>query len=168
MIYMNDTEINMITRLLMNKHEVVNLGKLIDYDFYHLEHYHPMALRSSSTHRKVNPEQPFSRPESMNPNGREWGFIQYPFEKLTISLQVNKFEIINSHPSLCKWIGFVFLVTSSEIQITWDQIVKALWTAGTLWRRRISVARETVHQQPLINWPQLLISHWISKKNQKR
>jgi hypothetical protein len=81
MIYMNAMETNMIMRLL-KKYEMVDLGKLSDYDFYHLEHYHPWTVRKSSAHRKVNPHLPFSQPDQMNPNGDTWGMKDYSLEIL--------------------------------------------------------------------------------------
>ena len=72
MIYMNAMESNMIIRL-MKKYEMVDLGKLTDYNFYHLEHYHPLVIRKTSTHRKVNPHLPFSQPDSLHPNAESWG-----------------------------------------------------------------------------------------------
>src|SRR5207249_10629851 len=82
MIYMNGMETNMINRLL-RKYEVVKLGKLVNYDFYHLEHYHPRTTRKSSTHRKVNPHLPFSRPDTSYPNSENWGLMEYPLRQLS-------------------------------------------------------------------------------------
>src|SRR5262249_40503330 len=53
MLYMNDMEIEMVDRL-RQKYRLVNLAKIIDYDFYHLEHYHPWVPRRSSVYRKTN------------------------------------------------------------------------------------------------------------------
>ena len=55
MIYANDQEINMIARL-MKRYEMVDLGKLVDYDFYHIEHYHSLEPRHSSRYRKCESE----------------------------------------------------------------------------------------------------------------
>ena len=50
----------------MSKYPIVNLGELVDYDFYHLDHYHPWGSRSSATHRRVN----------TGVQRRFWAFIQ--------------------------------------------------------------------------------------------
>jgi hypothetical protein len=76
MIYMNAMESNMVKRLLV-KYPIVDLGALCSHDFYHLEHYDPWTPRRSSVYRKVNPHHPFAQPDTMNPNGPDWGL---PFE----------------------------------------------------------------------------------------
>jgi len=70
MIHMNSMEIEMIGRL-MPKYPMLDLGKLVDYDFYHLDHYHPSGSRRSSSHCKVN--DGVRAPLGFNPNGESWG-----------------------------------------------------------------------------------------------
>lgn len=79
MIYMNDMEINMIERL-RQRHALVDLGRIVGYDFFHLEHYPPQQPRRSATHRPVNPRSLFDRPEALNPNGADWGLRHLPIE----------------------------------------------------------------------------------------
>ena len=45
MLYMNGMEVDMIDRL-REKYKLVNLGEIVEYDFYHLEHYHPWVPRN--------------------------------------------------------------------------------------------------------------------------
>jgi hypothetical protein len=75
---MNDMEIDMVHRL-MSSYPLVELGKLVDYDFYHLDHYHPAVLRASSTYRKVNGGSP-QEARGMQPNGEGWGMAAYSLE----------------------------------------------------------------------------------------
>src|SRR5437899_9152351 len=90
MIYMNAMESNMIIRLI-KQYEMVNFGKLTGYDFYHLEHYHPWAVRRTSIHRKVNPHLPFSQPDTLRANTETWGLRDYPLEHLrAINTNTNK------------------------------------------------------------------------------
>jgi hypothetical protein len=156
MIYMNDTEVNMIARLRMAKHEVVNLGKLVNYDFYHMEHYHPLTLRSSTTHRKVNPQQPFANPDRINPNGLNWGLVQYQIEKVRYTPDKNKDEILISDRLASKWLDFLTLLAVSGVQIAGDGIVKPIMTGYALWKRRVHVIRKTVRDQSLVRWPWLI------------
>ncbi|MBM3777712.1 MAG: hypothetical protein FJW23_05655 [Acidimicrobiia bacterium] len=79
MIYMNDMEINMIERL-RRRHVLVDLGRIVDYDFFHLEHYSPLQPRRSSTHRRVNPSSPFDRTDVINPTGADWGLARLPLD----------------------------------------------------------------------------------------
>src|SRR5439155_611796 len=74
MLYMNSMEINMIDRLLQ-KFAIVNLGTMIDNDFYHLEHYHPFVPRRSGVYRKTNDVS--SLKVVFQPNGEKWGLAQY-------------------------------------------------------------------------------------------
>ena len=69
LIFMNEMDPEMGDRL-KTKYTLVDLGEEVSYDFYHLDHYHPRNVRTSSAYRKVN-----ARPESkgMNPNGAHWG-----------------------------------------------------------------------------------------------
>lgn len=125
MIYMNDMEVNMITRLMKN-YTVVNMGKLVDYSFYHLEHYHPLVPRRSSTHRMINPAPPFAEPDAINPNGIVWGLVQYPFEKLLYSPDRDKVETVTLRRSPFDWLFFMLLIVSAGVQIAWDKLIKSL------------------------------------------
>lgn len=78
MLYMNSMEIEMILRLL-KKYEIIDLGKIINFDFYHLEHYHPWLPRMSRTHRKVNKLDWETDKLPFNPSGSGWGLPQYSF-----------------------------------------------------------------------------------------
>ncbi|WP_337286879.1 hypothetical protein [Candidatus Methylomirabilis sp.] len=167
MIYMNDMEVNMIERLMKN-HKVVNLGKLVDYDFYHLEHYHPLAPRRSSTYRMVNPWSPFAQPDICHPNGPDWGLVQYPFETLPCSPDRNKDETATLRQSPLEWLFFILLMVSAGIQIASDKLIKSVRMGNVVWRRRTATAWETVRCEPLVRWPRLLISLWVRKKHDQR
>jgi hypothetical protein len=164
MIYMNDMEINMITRLV-KKYQMINIGKMVNYDFYHLEHYHPMVLRSSSLYRKVNPESLFVKPDNLNPNGQDWGLVRYSFEILSLSPKGNKLEIESIHQSLFEWLVFIFMIVFSGAQIALDKLVISFRTAKFVWSRRALAAWETVRGQRMSLWPHLIIELWMRKKS---
>jgi hypothetical protein len=166
MIYMNAMEINMIERLKQTN-ELVDLGKLVDYDFYHLEHYHPLAIRSSATHRNINSDNLFSQPDSYNPNGPDWGLVQYPFKKVPYTLDIKNVELHANDASPLLWLNFISLIILSGVQIAADILAKPFWIRYVGWKRRLQIAWGTVHSQPLIKWPQLLIALWVSKKEAK-
>ena len=122
MLYMNGMEIDMINRLLQ-KYKLVNLGKIVEYDFYHLEHYHPWVPRKSSVYRKTNSDDNVGFKACFHPNNEKWGLVQYP-----LSL---------SHPSKNsiaamsqrKWrardrVRFALLSLLLGAQITWDAFVR--------------------------------------------
>jgi hypothetical protein len=167
MIYMNGMEVNMIARLMM-KYKLVNLGKLVDYDFYHLEHYPPLVPRRSSTFRKVNPIPYFTKPGMFNPNGSNWGLAQYAFEKLPCLLDKKPAgKDIYCQPPL-KWLSFFAMVTSTLVQITWDKLIELFSEVKATWRRRAQVIRDEVRGQPLHIWPRHLASLWIKRNREQR
>jgi len=185
MIYMNLMEVNMISRL-MNKYQVINLGQLVDYVFYHLEHYHPLTTRRSSTHRKVNPKLQFTNYEIINPNGPDWGMVQYQLEIMPYSQEKNKAKEPAFSQPMFRWLSFLFMLLSAGIQMTGDEIIKMLriLPAGLLdvwnklvepftrsylvWAERFQIAQETVRRQPIVRWPKLLVILWTQRRDQKK
>lgn len=162
MIYMNSQEINMINRL-MRKYAMVDLGKLIDYDFYHLEHYHSLELRRSSRYRKVNPDLQFLNPDRMDPNGADWGLIRHSLEILPFNGKIGK--AVGLKP-LFEVPGVVLLASVAGAQFVWDSLILAsLGAEGyALWSRRAGIAWETVRGESVIRWPRLLMTLWKQRK----
>jgi hypothetical protein len=167
LIYMNDMEINMIGRL-MSRYEIVNLGRLVNYDFHHMEHYHPLKLRSSSTHRKVNPEHLFARTDILHPNGPDWGLVRFPLEKLPYSRGTNEGEPATLGRSPFNWLFFIVLLLFTGAQIAVDALVKPFIKGYFVWNQRAHMAREAVRGQPLVSWPRQLTSLWVRKKREQR
>jgi hypothetical protein len=161
MIYMNNMEINMIERLKINNRILVDLGALVNHDFYHMEHYHPLVFRSSSTHRKVNPLTPFLKPDSLHPNGPDWGLIQFPLEKMPYSPAKDRVETVSKVNSIFKWLSFIQLIILSGAQVALDEMVKAF----RIGLRRVHIAWETVHHQPFLSWPRLLSDRWQKNRS---
>lgn len=156
MIYMNGMEANMMHRL-MKKYPMLDLGRMIEYDFYHLEHYHPWAPRRTSTHRKVNPHLPFWSPEQMNPNGEGWGLAAYPLE--ASPTRTRGVPALQETPARRKT-QYLFLMLAIDAQGLFDRAIKA---AG-VWRRRARTARLAVRGRPLWNWPRVLRDLWVAKQ----
>lgn len=146
MIYMNAMETNMILRLLP-KYEMEDLGRLSNYDFYHLEHYHPWAVRKSSTHRKVNPHLPFSQPDQLNPNGAGWGMRDYALEVLPAGEGVGE-------QSDCSSFFWTLLRVGPAIIVDWVGL--SIRRFVKKWQHRFSVFAETVKDQPIAAWPGLI------------
>jgi hypothetical protein len=87
-IYYNWMEVEMISRL-RQRYELIDFGKLVDYDFYHLDHVNPRprifpsrAKRGGMSGRPNNhfrldisaASLPFS------PNGDDWGLAAFHFD----------------------------------------------------------------------------------------
>jgi|CXWL01.1.fsa_nt_gi hypothetical protein len=169
MIYANFQEMNMIARL-MATHEMVNLGKLVDYDFYHIEHYHSLEPRHSARYRKVNPGNRFARPESMHPNGPDWGLAQYPLKALPYGGRIDEAAGSKTRFENQK---YRFLLALVGVQYAWDRAILSLLGAGqsllaffALWKHRAGVARRTVDGEPVAAWPRLLVTRWKQRKPQ--
>lgn len=153
MIYMNAMETNHILRLLP-KYEMVDLGKLSKYDFYHLEHYHPWRVRKSSSHRKVNPHLPFSQPDTINPNGPAWGMRDYDLELL---------PALSGNHSLADQRGlasFALLMLRVGPVIALDWLGLSARNQARVWGHRAALASRTIKGQPLATWPTLLKKLW--------
>jgi hypothetical protein len=73
LIFMNEMDPEMGERLGA-KYKLIDLGEVVGYDFFHLDHYHPLNVRTSSAYRKVNARPD---PKGINPNGDGWGLRQY-------------------------------------------------------------------------------------------
>ena len=122
MLYMNGMEIDMINRLLQ-KYKLVNLGKIVEYDFYHLEHYHPWVPRKSSVYRKTNSDDNVGFKACFHPNNEKWGLVQYPLSLSHPS--TNSIAAISQR----KWRArdrarFALLSLFLGAQITWDAFVR--------------------------------------------
>lgn len=161
MIYMNGMETNMILRLLQ-KHPIVNLGKLVNYDFYHLEHYHPWVIRKSSTHRNVNPHLPFSRPEGLNPNGDSWGLREYPLQIL-FPKKLGELPTMDTAKSRVELLSFIMTMLHAGPQIVWDTLALSVRDAYIKWTRRARIAAHTIGGKPLRTWPGLVRKLWAEK-----
>jgi hypothetical protein len=167
LIYMNSMEINMVDRL-RSKYQVVNLGKLVNYAFYHLEHYHPLVPRKSSTHRPVNPDYLFENHDTMNPNGQNWGLVQYQYERLTIHSEKNQQQKATLVSTIIRWPSLMWLVIIAGAQMGWDQ-VRLKWKNITakpvrIWRQRAQIIRDALLGQPLFRWPRLLVILWFQRE----
>jgi hypothetical protein len=119
MLYMNGMEINMIDRLL-EKYKLVNLGEIVEYDFYHLEHYHPWVPRKSSVYRKTNG---FDFKRCFHPNNEKWGLVQYPLS-LSHPSPDNVAAMSQRDWSASDRVRFTLLLLLLIAQTPWDAFVR--------------------------------------------
>jgi len=158
MIYMNAMEPDMISRLI-EKCKMVDLGKLVNYDFYHLEHYHPRGVRKSSSYRKTNREF-CTQPNIFYPNSKDWGLIQYPLEVLPYGGKVETGACEQARAELAR---FLLLMVSAGAQFTWDSLILSLRAAHSHWTRRAGTAWDAIRGQPLVRWPSILRGLWSQR-----
>jgi hypothetical protein len=158
MIYMNDMDIDMVTRL-MSKYPLVDLGKLVEYDFYHLDHYHPRGSRSSSTHRAVNTHRQLP-PLGFQPSGEAWGLAARPL-KLTLQIPEQRRRIQHAcRPTVLDVPIFVFLALYTGVRTAMDRLVYPFYP---VWKRRAAIAWATVRAEPMMRWPRLLRKLWVER-----
>jgi hypothetical protein len=165
MIYMNDMEIDMVTRL-MSKYPIVNLGKIIDYDFYHLDHYHPKGSRSSSTHRKVNTHAPREF-AGFRPSGDAWGLAAH---MLDLSPQQDRRSlgggvrsVASGEPEGSRYTDLAVYAAFSAytgFRVRLDRIIYPFYP---VWKRRAAIAWATVRGQSVTRWPALLRKIWVER-----
>jgi hypothetical protein len=174
-IYMDYMEFDIIFRLT-TQNVFVNLGEIVDHDFYHLDHGHPRQPWSASRNRKTNPIRDLDNlPEEIHPNGQDWGLNQYPLEVLPYPLDQGGAQSRALYPSRFKWLTFIFQVSISGVQIAWDKMLYSLTSMGrsmrwsifalSTWRNRARVVRETISGQPLRSWPRLLLTRWMERRS---
>jgi hypothetical protein len=179
-IYMDFMEIDIILRLAM-KFSFVDIGEIVDFNFFHLDHYNPQKPLRFGRKRKNNPLRTFENPPPrMNPNNENWGLNQYPLTILPypVGTQIGGRD---TPP----WIGFEWLIylktlLVSQIQMVVDKIIIrtgfptetvklriiSFWLffiAPITWKRRVRVFRDTTSGQPFFRWPKLLLSRWAKR-----
>ncbi len=150
MIYMNDMEIDMVERL-MSTYPLFDLGSLLGYDFYHLDHYHPRGSRSSSSHREVNSHR---LPPSLGvrPSGEAWGLAAYALERTSPVSRAPE-----ASPTPAVFLGFSLY---TAIRVGVDRLIYPRYPA---WKRRAAIAWATVRGKPLKRWPWLLRQLWLDR-----
>ncbi|MDT7041529.1 hypothetical protein [Candidatus Nitronereus thalassa] len=181
MIYYDWMEVEMIIRL-QTKYQMVDLGKIVDYDFFHLDHYQEKPSWSGILHPRVhastksNADMDLTKtPDEFHPNSLDWGLRTY---HLTVSPPhgerpngVDK-GMVKSQGS---FFGFISLVTSSKIQGILDDINAAVFKVVmprlekikdfvNTWIYRFNLVKETVSGKSLIHWPTLIMGLWTSKR----
>jgi hypothetical protein len=156
MIYMNGMEANMMQRLL-KKYPIVDVGPMSDYDFFHLEHYHPRQRRATGSHRKVNPHHPFSEPDQLEANDEGWGLAAH-------SLEIAKARPASSAEASAErhggWPATIVLMAIAAA----EQLGDRAYLARGLWLRRVRIIREGVRGKPLTSWPRALRELWMNRQ----
>ena len=165
-IYMDYMEFDIVLRLT-KEFTFVNLGELVDHDFYHLDHGNPLEPWSANRNRKTNPVRSLDNlPEEINPTGDGWGLPQYPLE-----VQPARADSAEQFTMKAAWLTFFLLVFISSLRITVDGTIIGsrklrplflriwwIFLAPSTWKNRTQNVRAKVTGQPLISWPRLLMA----------
>jgi hypothetical protein len=170
LIYYNWMETDMILRLNQGQ-GVINLGKAVAFDFYHLEHYNPRENWFARSHAVRNTGIDLSTPPTiLNPNGEDWGLIQYPLQ-LSPGLSIEKkFEANSLVLSRFNWSGFIVLLLSAQMRDIGDGLFtlpRLIWRFLRFWGYRAKIAWETVRGHPVNRWTRLLKQRWYKNRSER-
>lgn len=157
MIYMNAMETSLVRRL-QHEYELVNLGILVGYDFYHLEHFHPSVPRKSSHYRKVNPSWLSETPQPVHPNSANWGLSEYALEILPCR-GLNRASFDGARPR-GEIVGFTTMLAALSVPLAIDAVQGYL----RVWQHRAKTVRQLVNGQPFSKWPRVLIGFYREKR----
>jgi hypothetical protein len=179
LIYYNHMEIEMILRL-KKKFRIVDFGKIVNYDFYHLDHYptnRDLKSGSAINARKANPTMDiYEEPALINPNGINWGLNCYNLEMIPYSSsdldQINPIKNFR-----VRLITFPFLIVSTTARTLIDYIIYAFnfilgSSLGLIfkWVIRARILAATIREQPLSMWPGIITRFLVDRdfyKSQK-
>jgi hypothetical protein len=174
-IYYDWMETEMILRLT-GKYQVIDLGALVDNEFYHLDHYahdfssragyHPRAKKGMSN-PMVDIEKP---PKELHPNQKDWGFNQHHLEVIPYSNIENKYAPQVMGHSHLRWLAFTALLLSIWFESIREGILRKSKPLRKYVARSISQAGQVwqiVRGHPFIEWPRLIVKAWSRRKQHR-
>lgn len=162
LIYMDEMESDMAARL-MERHPMIDLGRLVGHDFYHLDHRHPRLVLRGGDRRKVNPKRWHEvdrnwRPDVIHPNDEEWGLADRDLDMGPAGLPARAAR----RPAALEEGEVAGLLFVAGVQMAWDRLIHALMYL--LWFRRMRVAWEAIREEPPGRWPVVLRSLWNERQ----
>jgi hypothetical protein len=166
MLYMNSMEIDMIRRLLQ-KYAIVNLGRIVDFDFYHLEHYHPWVPRRSSFYRKTNRFNKDAPKGVFHPNNEKWGMVEYPLRAVPYAPPDGAAVTPRRKWRVLDEVIFSLLLLIIRTQTLCDFLsvpcIK-LADVGDRWNRQWQKAWTAIRGEHPLKWPRALIKLYEKKR----
>jgi hypothetical protein len=169
-LYYNWMETEMILRL-SEKYPLVDLGALVDYSFYHLEHVNPRIRRRRHLDMKTNARLDCGiRLTNFCPNSADWGLASFPLE-VKRCLATNAKGAALGSPSY-DWVKFaaLLILTAVDGMIDWFYVNVIFgaqrWFNATAdrWLKRARKIRDALRGHPLDEWPDLLLKMNRSRK----
>jgi hypothetical protein len=160
-IYYDWMEVEMILRL-RQRYTLIDLGEIVDCDFYHLDHQHP---RVPKKRRDVVRYNSFDRhnldPGAVSlpyyPNSDAWGLAEFELEAASG---------MEASPPPQSWsdnLGFAALVASTGMQLMVDRIYLSLASNGRLWTQRLQKAWAALRGEHPLRWPGVLMGLWAAR-----
>lgn len=158
LVYYNWMEVDMIGRLA-SRYPLTDLGALVGYDFYHLEHVHPW--RRERRHVVKNPDMDWTLPPAhFKPAGSSWGLSDWNLHAGPAT-QVPRPAVGGSHGA----IGLVPRLAWSACRFAADVTVTVARREADRWSGRARRAWIAVRALPITSWPKVLAELWASRKN---
>lgn len=164
MLYYNWMEVDMILRM-RTRHPLVDLGPRTDFDFYHLEHVHPLD-RGRRHPVKNTPLNWTVTPKDYCPSGVEWGLAS---EALEISAGTRGIQ--SCRRSRVAGLRAAARVVWSGGAMAMDAVVLAgrNWHRDAqMWQGRARRAVDVMCANPLPSWPRVLATLWTSRGTKGR
>lgn len=173
LIYFNYMEWDLVLRL-KKRHPFVNLGTIVDHDFYHLDHEHPLQRwGASGRRRKMNPvrDETENPPPSFAPNGSDWGLVEEgEIETARVSPTASwttgggsgagasrtEYVFMRFRSNLGRLRDFITLRFLSGAMAIPRLLLRVLPQGAREWALK---ARGAVELQPLYRWPSILLAY---------
>jgi hypothetical protein len=137
MIYFNWMETDMIWRLSQT-HPIVDLGPIVNHDFYHLGHYSRFLPREPGKRRRNPPVDLTLRPGALNPNGDAWGLAEAPLARTPARTLA---AADGDGPSLAGWLA------RAGCRAAADRLAWAVRPWRRRWQRAVTTARATLDRR---------------------
>jgi hypothetical protein len=155
-IYYNWMEVEMILRL-RQRYTLIDFGKMVDYDFYHLGHRNPRArLTRRDLGHQVNTFDldPSAPPLPYHPNSDVWGL-----EKFKLDVESG----LKTSPPRESWsdnVVFAVWVAYTGMQLILDRVYLPLVGKSLLWTKRAEKAWAALRGEHPLGWPRVLMELW--------
>jgi hypothetical protein len=155
-IYFNWMETEMVGRL-SQKYPIVNLGKIVDYDFYHLGHNRYARRRPGASKRKRNPVLDFKTlPRAFSANSKEWGLAKLPLQIVLAQTEIGSSGTRDgrSEPGVPSFLAWIVV---AAWHAGWERLIFRL----DGWNRSVQVAGSTtIKRRRLMTLPYAVATLW--------
>lgn len=156
LIFYNWMETDMIHRLLVRR-PIVDLGAITRWDFYHLEHYHPIRSWSGRPHAQKNAEVDLATPPAVAcPSGPGWGLADLDLA----ATAATKTPVAAPQAAPLAWLR---AVTVLAVRAGLDDLAIRGMAARHQLAARTRHATAALRGQPVTRWPGVVWALWSTR-----